>query len=185
MPDQSSRFQRSNSALLVVDIQERLLPAMFAGKQVVANTVRLIQGARILGVPVFLSEQYRRGLGATVPEMASLVPESNRFEKLAFSAWGEPALRQALEACGRTDLIVCGIEAHVCVTQTALDLLDSGRRVFVAADACASRTRENAELGLSRMRTAGASIGSTEMILYEWLERAGTPEFKEILALVR
>lgn len=185
MPDQASRFPRASSALLVVDIQERLLPAMFAGNQVVANTVRLIQGARILGVPILMSEQYRRGLGATVPEIASLVPEPDRFEKLTFSAWSEPALRQAMEACGRSNWTICGIESHVCVTQTAFDLLASGRRVFVAADACASRTKENAELGLARMRAAGASLGSTEMILFEWLERAGTPEFKEILALVR
>jgi len=179
------RLQRSAAGLLVVDIQERLLPAMFERERVVAEAVRLIRGAGILGLPVFTTEQYRRGLGATVPELAGVIPGFAPIEKLTFSAWGQPVLPETFQARGITDVLVCGIEAHVCVCQTALDLLACGLRPFVVADATSSRTIENWQAGLGRMRQAGAVIVSTEMALFELLERAGTEDFKAILSLVR
>jgi nicotinamidase-related amidase len=182
---ETHRLRRAKTGLVVVDIQERLLPAMFEKERVVENTVRLIKGAVILGVPVFVTEQYRKGIGATAPEVAAVIPRFAPVEKLTFSSCGASGFTQALEAKGVRDVILCGIEAHVCVTQTCLDLLDLGFRPFVVADGVSSRTPENLQMGLERMREAGAIIVSTEMILFELLERAGTNEFKPILSLVK
>jgi nicotinamidase-related amidase len=181
----SNRINRAQAGLAVVDIQERLLPAIFERDRVIQNSVRLIKGAAILGVPVFATEQYRKGLGATVPEVATAISGFAPMEKLAFSACGAPGFMPALKAKGVSEVILCGIETHVCVCQTCLDLLEAGRRVLVVADAVSSRTQENYRLGLERMRDAGAVLVSTEMVLFELLEKAGTNEFKEILKLVK
>jgi len=183
--NESSRLQRSQAGLLVVDIQERLLPAIFERERVVQNAVRLIKGARVLTVPVFATEQYRKGLGATVPEVARAITGFAPLEKLTFSACGVAGFGETLKSRGVSELLLCGIETHVCVSQTCLDLVDAGFRVFVAADAVSSRTPENHRLGLERMREAGAAIVSTEMALFELLAQAGTEEFKQILALVK
>jgi nicotinamidase-related amidase len=185
MPKQSLRLTRAQAGLVVVDIQERLLPAIFEKERVQENAVRLIRGAGVLQVPVFATEQYRKGLGATVPEVAAAVPGFAPMEKVAFSACGAGGFIAALTGKRVSDVILCGIEAHVCVTQTCLDLLDNGFRVFVPADAVSSRTSENYRVGVDRMRAAGAAIVSTEMVLFELLEQAGTAEFKQILALVK
>ena len=185
MQSVTHRLRRAESGLIVVDIQERLLPAIHEKERVVQNSVRLIQGAGVLKVPVFATEQYRKGLGATVPEVAAAMTGLTPIEKLSFSACGAAGFPEALRARKVRDVILCGIEAHVCVAQTGLDLLDAGLRVFVAADAVSSRTAENCRLGLERMREAGAVLVSAEMVLFEWLERAGTEEFKLIRALVK
>lgn len=176
---------RAQAGLLVVDLQERLMSAMYEQERVRENAVRLIKGAAVLQVPVFATEQYRKGLGPTVPEVATAIPGFAPLEKLAFSACGAAGLLAALEAKKTADLILCGVESHVCVMQTCLDLLDRGCRVFVAADAVSSRTPANYRFGLDRMRAAGAAIVSTEMVLFELLEQAGTAEFKQIQALVK
>jgi nicotinamidase-related amidase len=185
MQTRSLRVTRAKAALVVVDIQERLLPAIFEKERVVQNAIRLMKGATVLGVQVLATEQYRRGLGATVAEVAAAVPGFAPIEKLAFSACGAPGFTAALKAKGVSEAILCGIESHVCVSQTCLDLLDGGFRVVVVADAISSRTPENHRFGVDRMRAAGAVIASTEMILFELLEQAGTDEFKQILALVK
>jgi nicotinamidase-related amidase len=185
MQQPSLRLTRAKAGLVVVDVQERLLPAIFEQPRVVQNTVRLIQGAAVLQVPIFVTEQYRKGLGSTVPEVAAAIPGFAPMEKLAFSACGAAGFIPALEQKKVSEAILCGIEAHVCVSQTCLDLLEKGFRVFVAADAVSSRTPQNYRSGLDRMRAAGAVIGSTEMVLFELLERAGTDEFKQILNLVK
>jgi nicotinamidase-related amidase len=185
MQKTSLRLTRSKAGLVVVDVQERLLPAIFEQQRVVQNTVRLIQGAVVLQVPIFATEQYRKGLGPTMPEVAAAIPGFAPMEKLAFSACGAAGFVAALEQRKVSEAILCGIEAHVCVSQTCLDLLEKGFRVFVAADAVSSRTPENYRSGLDRMRAAGAVIVSTEMVLFELLERAGTDEFKQILNLVK
>lgn len=179
------RIIRTKAALAVIDIQERLLPAIFEGERVVRNTLRLIKGARALQIPVLVTEQYKKGLGATTPEIAAEIADFTQMEKVAFSACGAADFEEALKAKKVSDVILCGIEAHVCVSQTCLDLLDSGFRVFVAADAISSRTPENQRIGIERMRSAGAVIVSAEMILFELLEKAGTEEFKQILTLVK
>jgi len=181
----SLRLTRATAGLIVVDIQERLLPAMFEPERVVDNAVRLIKAARILGVPIFATEQYRKGLGATVPEVVAALAGVARMEKIAFSACGDTGMNAALNAKRLTDIILCGIEAHVCVSQTCLDLLDQNHRVFVVVDAVSSRTPENCRIGIERMRDAGAVIVSTEMVLFELLGKAGTEEFKQVLALVK
>ena len=179
------RIQRTLAGLVVVDIQERLLPAIVEKERVLQNAMRLIQGAALLKVPVFATEQYRKGLGATVAEVAAVIPGFTPAEKLTFSSCGAAGFAEALQAKGVKDIILCGIEAHVCVSQTCLDLLDQQYRVFVVADAVSSRTPENHRCGVERMRDAGAVIASTEMILFELLERAGTAEFKKVLELVK
>jgi nicotinamidase-related amidase len=179
------RLTRARAGLVVVDMQERLLPAISEKERVLQNVLRLVQGAAILRVPVFATEQYRKGLGPTVPEVASAIPGFAPLEKVAFSACGATGFIPALKRKKVSDAILCGIEAHVCVSQTCLDLLDRGFRVFVAADAVSSRTPENYRAGLDRMSAAGAVIVSTEMVLFEMLGQAGTAEFKQILALVK
>ncbi len=185
MRNKHSRLKRPGAGLLVIDIQERLLPSIRERERLVLNAVRLIRGAAILGLPLFATEQYRKGLGATVAEVAASIRGFKPLEKLTFSACGEPGFQRALEDKGISDVILCGIETHVCVLQTCLDLLEAGLNVMVVGDAVSSRTPENHRLGLERMRSAGAVITSTEMVLFELLERAGTGEFKQILALVK
>jgi nicotinamidase-related amidase len=185
MSKERSRLTRAEACLVVVDIQDRLLPAIFERDRVVENAVRLIKGAGILGIGVLATEQYRKGLGATVTEVADAITGFSPLEKLAFSACGAKEFLPALKARKATAAILCGIETHVCVSQTCLDLLDEGVNVFVVADAVSSRTAENHQLGLDRMRAAGAVIVSTEMALFELLGQAGTEEFKQILALVK
>src|ERR1017187_9808771 len=185
MHKKSLRLTRAKAGLVVVDMQERLLPAIFEQQRVVQNTVRLIQGGTVLQVPIFATEQYRKGLGPTVPEVAATIPGFAPMEKLAFSACGAAGFIPALKKKKVSQAILCGIEAHVCVSQTCLDLLEKGFRVFVVADAVSSRTPENYRFGLYRMGAAGAVIVCTELVLFELLEQAGTAEFKQVLALVK
>jgi len=179
------RIARGGACLVVVDLQERLLPAMFERERVVQQAVRLIRGAAVLKLPVVVTEQYRKGLGATAAEVAAAVPSFAPLEKNVFSACGAPGFTGALESRAVQDVLLCGIETHVCVMQTCLDLLEGGRRVFVVTDAVTSRTPENYRLGLDRMREAGAVLSSVEMALFEMLDRAGTEEFKQILTLIK
>ena len=177
-----------SAALVVIDIQERLAPAMPAEvmASVLRNTEILIAGARELGLPVILTEQYPRGLGPTLaPVQAALGPDTDPIEKLTFSCCGVAPFTTALDNHAVRDVIVCGIETHVCVYQTTLDLLSSGRQVFLAADAVCSRSRQNHKIGLKNMRQAGAVIGSTEMFLFQLLKKAGGDTFKAISRLVK
>ncbi len=179
------RIVPRDAGLLVVDVQARLLPAIFEKERVLQNVLRLIRGAAALRVPTFVTEQYPKGLGPTVPELVPALGGVQAFEKLSFSAWDAPGLPDALRSHSVSDVILCGLEAHVCVSQTCLDLLDAGLRPFVVADAISSRTAENWRCGIERMRDAGAVVVSTEMILFELLERAGGEAFKEIQRLVK
>lgn len=173
------------SALLVIDIQERLLPAVQEPERVVARTRILLQAAAALKVPVFASEQYSKGIGRTVAPVAELLPESACFEKITFSCAGEPAIMAALNAAGRDQIVLCGIESHVCVLQTALALRALGRDVYVVADAVSSRNPRDMELGLARMAQDGIRMISSEMAVFEWMARAGTPIFKQLSALIK
>jgi nicotinamidase-related amidase len=179
------RITRAKAGLVVVDIQEQLRPVIFEMSRVVQNALRLINGAVILRLPLFATEQYRKGLGATVPEIAAAIPDFAPMKKNTFSCCAAPGFVEALRVKGVHDVILCGIETHVCVCQTCLGLLDAGFRPFVVADAISSRTAENHCLGVERMRAAGAVIVSTEMVLFELLERAGTDEFKRMLPLLK
>ena len=182
-----SAFQidRDDAVLLVVDIQERLAVAMAERERVVANAGHLIAAAKLLGVPVVVTEQYPKGLGPTVPELRAALDPAVPIEKITFDCCGEPSFAPALEAAGRSTVIVCGMEAHICVLQTVLGLLARGLVVHVAADAVCSRDPENWRTAPEFMRGAGAVITCTETVLFQLLVRAGTPEFKAIQQLVK
>jgi nicotinamidase-related amidase len=168
------------SCLLIVDAQERLMPAVHDGQRVIETSAWLMKIADRLGVPVLLSEQYPRGLGHTVRSLASLAPPDAVMDKVHFSCAAEPACFERIAASGREQIILTGAEAHVCVLQTALGLRAAGREVFVVADGIGSRDPSNVELALRRMGAAGAWTVSREMVAFEWLERAGTEVFREI-----
>lgn len=176
-------MSRGDCGLLVIDVQEKLVPAIDGQQRIVWNIRRLIEAARLLGLPVTATEQYPRGLGPTVSALADLLPE--RSSKLTFSCAGCAGLLGALRDTGRDKVLVAGVEAHVCVQQTVLDLLSDGFRVYVAVDAIGSRFEIDYRTALARMDSAGATLTSTEAALFEWCEVAGTPEFKQLSALAR
>lgn len=179
------RILSQDSLLLVVDIQARLAPAMQNGDTAIAENKKLLQAANELAIPCCASEQYPKGIGHTVEGLIGFVEPQKIWEKMTFSCLQEPSIKEALATKGRSQIIVTGMETHVCVLQTVLDLLDEGYQVFVVDDGVASRTLKNKELGLARMRQCGAQIVSTEMVLFEWLGRAGTDDFKKILPLIK
>ena len=172
-----SLLERDRAALLVVDIQEGFRP--YAAFDRVASAARkLLEAARIMGVPALVSEQYPKGLGATAPEVG--LEDEPRLEKTVFSA----ARAEGFDLGGRSQVVVCGIETHVCVSQTVHDLLRAGVEVHFPADAVGSRHDLDHERGLERMERAGAVVSSVEAALFELLERAGTPEFKAVQGLI-
>jgi nicotinamidase-related amidase len=172
-----SLIERDKAILVVVDVQEGFRPyASFAG--VAQSCSKLVQGARILEIPRLVSEQYPKGLGHTAPEVG--LEDEPRIEKTVFSA----ARAEGFDLDGRTQAIVCGIETHVCVSQTVHDLLDRGVEVHVPADAVGSRHQLDYERGLERLDRAGAIVSTVESVLFELLERAGTPEFKTVQKLI-
>ncbi len=179
------KLDRERTALVVVDVQEAFRPAVNGFADVASNVATLVQGANVLGVPTLVTEQYPKGLGATVPEVAEHLDGVSPIEKVCFSAADSEQFASGLSASGRDQVLLCGIESHVCVNQTADDLLGQGLVVHVAQDAVASRTEENRALGLHKMERAGAVVTSVEMALFELLRAAGTPEFKEIQKLVK
>jgi nicotinamidase-related amidase len=174
-------LDRERAALVVIDVQEAFRLAVGEFDAVARNSAILVQGARALGLPVIVTEQYPRGLGETVPEVAGALAGLPRLEKLVFSA----ARADGFDLRGRDQALVCGIETHVCVNQTVQDLLDQGVEVQVATDAVSSRTASNRRAGLSKMEASGALMTSTEMALFELVGRAGTDEFKTIQGLVK
>lgn len=179
------QLNRDDAAVLVVDIQERLAAAMTERERVIPNVGHLIAAANLLGVPVLLTEQYPKGLGPTVPELRAALEPAEPIVKMTFDCCGEPTFLPALEKTDRSAVIVCGMEAHICVLQTVLGLLATGMAVHVAADAVCSRNPENARTALELQRDAGAVITCTETVLFQLLGRAGTPEFKAIQARIR
>jgi nicotinamidase-related amidase len=178
------KLDRSRAALVVVDMQEAFRTAVLDFDEVVRNVATLVRGARILGVPTLVTEQYPKGLGHTVPEVSEHL-DVTPIEKVSFSAVEANGFSGALHAARRDQVLLCGIEAHVCVNQTAQDLIADGAEVHVAQDAVTSRTAENRALGVHRMERSGAIATSVETALFELLRQAGTPEFKEVQALVR
>jgi nicotinamidase-related amidase len=182
-PRSPELMSRGDTALLVIDVQEKLVPVIADGPRVVWNVRRLIDAAKILGLPVAATEQYPKGLGATLPELAErLGPMPS---KLTFSACGCPEVFESLRPRGIHKILICGIETHVCVAQTVCDLLADGWRTYIAVDAVGSRFEIDQRTALARMDSAGATLTTTEAAIFEWCEAAGTPEFKEISSLAR
>lgn len=180
-------LEAERCVLVAIDLQEKLVPPIFEKERVIKNTALLLHLARILKLPVLLTTQYRKGLGPVIPEISSLAPECEPIDKASFSCLGEESFARRLESLsGRRDtLLVAGIESHICVAQTVLAALERGYNVHVASDAVSSRSEHNWKIGLARMEKAGATISSTEMMLYELLGRSGTDEFKAILPLLK
>ncbi|HSZ63878.1 MAG TPA: hydrolase [Terriglobales bacterium] len=174
-------------ALIVVDIQEKLLPPIWEKERLVRNVQLLIRLAGILKIPALVTTQYAKGLGSTVPDIASLLPDAPSVDKLMFSCFGSDVFCSLLKRLPgqRTTVLLCGMETHICVMQTALGALRDGYLVHVASDAVSSRTELNWRIGLDRMRAAGAILSSAEMMIYELLRSSGAPAFRELLPYLK
>ena len=182
-------ISRDKSQLLIVDVQDKLLDAISGKDRVVERCIRLVRAARALQIPITLSEQYPQGLGPTVDPIRQACANAGFVaDKVEFSCLRNEGLRERLHELrrqGRPQVVIGGIEAHVCVLQTAIDLEAQGFEAFVVADAIGSRSKLNRKLAMSRLAKASADIVDSEMVMFEWLERAGTPEFKELQALIK
>ena len=176
-----ARLDRDRAALVVVDVQEGFRPAIPDFERVAEATATLLRGAEAIGIPVRITEQYPKGLGETAPEVAEHLPSGTEpIEKLVFSA----AEAEGFDLEGRDQVLVCGVETHVCVNQTVIDLIGAGSEVHVAEDAVGSRSADNKRIGLHKMEQAGAVLTSVETALFELLGRAGTDEFKTVQKLI-
>jgi nicotinamidase-related amidase len=180
-------LEASQCALVIVDMQEKLLPPIWEKERLVRNVQLLIRLAGILKIPTMVTTQYAKGLGDTVPAIASLLHDTPAIDKLMFSCFGSDVFCSLLKRLPgqRTTMLLCGMEAHICVMQTALGGLREGYLVHVAADAVSSRAELNWRIGLDRMRAAGAIISSTEMMIYELLRGSGEPAFRELLPYLK
>jgi len=178
-------LDKDKVALLVVDLQDKLLPAIFERERVLKNTLLLMKAAELLDVPAVLTTQYRKGLGEIVPEISAAAPAAEPLDKLSFGCFGDPGFLARLKQLGREQLLVTGIESHICVAQTVLGALEHGYQVHVASDATSSRTDANWKVGLQRMERAGALVSSAEMALYELLRRSDAAAFKKLLPLLK
>lgn len=186
MPDKKNEYcgliNRDDCLVVVIDVQEKLMPVISDKDEVIANTVKLVEFSKICGIPLVVTEQQK--LGPTVAEVKDLLKETRVIEKVHFNCFFNEQFKEQVERYQRKTLIISGVEAHICVTQTALYSLKD-YRVHVVGDAVSSRSPRNKDLALGRMRDAGAVISSTEMFIYEMLVRAGTEEFKAALPLVK
>ena len=183
----ATRFdlQRKDAVVVLIDLQERLLVTMPDRERLVANIRVLLEAAKLLDVPILWTEQYPKGLGPTEPSMARLLPPREGAEKIVFSAWRSPEFSAKLRATDRRSVIMAGIETHVCVMQTALDLVYAGYQVFVPQDCVSSRTEANKQVGLSIMDKAGAAVTSVETAVFQMFERAGGEAFKAFQKMIR
>lgn len=178
-------LRTENTVLTVIDVQEKLTSVMYQREKLVDNLQKLIRGIQILDVPIIITEQYPQGLGATIPEIGQLLSGIRPLPKLSFSCHGDKSFTEKLEALGRKQVLISGIESHVCVYQTVSDLICTGYEVHVVTDAVSSRTPENREIGFNLMKQTGAVLTSTEAVLFELLKIAKGEKFKAISQIVR
>ena len=181
----STLLQPEKTALLIIDIQEIILPVINNHQLVVENTIKLIKGFKVLALPIYFTEQYPKGLGPTVSSIKEELGDLKTFEKMSFSCSGAGNLFQEFKSKNLSQIVVCGIESHVCVQQTVLDLIGNNLQVNLAADAVSSRKEIDYKTALDRMRNHGAEVTTTESILFELLNVCGTPQFKEISKIVK
>ena len=179
------KIERDDAICVLVDFQEKLVPAMHDARTVEENAVRLAKGMNVLGVPILVTQQYTRGLGETVRPVAEAIGEFCPIEKTSFSCMGEEIFAQTIEASTRGTVILAGIEAHICVEQTALDLIREGYRVALVTDCIQSRNPQNKERTIQRLAQEGVVVTTYESVLYELLGSAKAPEFKAISAIVK
>ncbi|MEN6639555.1 MAG: hydrolase [Smithella sp.] len=178
-------LSRTAAVLILIDVQGNLAQTMIDKEKTFSNSVKLIRGFRALNLPMMISEQIPEKLGPTIPQLAQELGEVKPIAKESFSCWAEPAFRDHLESLTRRHVVLTGIECHVCVYQTALDLMANGYTVHLVADAVSSRTTGNREVGIQAIKSAGAQITSTEMVLFELLRTAADPKAKEIFKIVK
>jgi nicotinamidase-related amidase len=178
-------ISRNDAVLIIIDIQGNLAQAMFDKENIFDNAVKLIKGFKILNIPLVVTEQIPQKLGKTIPQIAAELDGINPIAKESFSCWNENKFKEQLEALGRRHAVLLGIETHVCVYQTALDLTSNGYNVHLVSDAVSSRTPENRQIGIDAMKSAGAYITSTEMVLFELLRTAADPKAKELFKIVK
>jgi nicotinamidase-related amidase len=179
------RILKDNVAAVVVDIQERLLPHMYDGENVLSSCLKLIEGLRLLEIPVLVTQQYTKGLGPTVAPVVQIFQGFRHIEKISFSCCDEPAFTEELDRLGKQQIIICGIEAHVCVLQTCLDLIALGKRPVVVEDCVSSRKPGDKATAIERMRGEGAIITTMESVLFELTRVAGNAVFKGISGIVK
>jgi len=189
MENNVKRFEKllttDKTALLIIDIQERIISVINEYETVVENTIKLIKGFKVLGVPIYYTEQYPEGLGPTVESIQNELEGNEAIQKLSFSCSGAGDLFSELKKNGIPQVVVCGVESHVCVQQTVLDLIANDFQVNLAADAVSSRRVKDYEISLSRMRQHGADVTTAEAILFELLNVCGTDVFKQISKIVK
>jgi len=176
-------LNREEALLAVIDIQGNLYLAMDEKEFLLANTAKLIKGINILEIPIILTEQLK--IGPTIPELARLMPDVKPIIKNSFSCCGDAQFLEALIASGKKQVLVCGIEAHVCAYQTSMDLMERGYEVYVVADAISSRTAGNREIGIQKLLASGAILTSTEMALFELLKTATDPKAKDLFRIIK
>jgi nicotinamidase-related amidase len=174
-----------NTVLLVIDVQEKLFRAIYQNEQLLDNLQRLIKGIKVLEVPMVVTEQYPQGLGATIPEIAQLIPDIKPLPKVCFSCCADEAILHEINKLNRKQVLIAGIESHICVYQTAADLIAAGYEVYVVNDVISSRIGQNRDIGIHMMTNLGAKLTSTETVLFELLKVAKGDKFKAISQIVR
>ena len=174
-------ISKTDSCLLIIDVQERLAPAMHEPRRIIDGCSRLLKGAGILNIPVIITEQYPKGLGQSLFDIRDSAPENAiYFEKTSLSAVREEGFMNHLSSLGKKQIIIAGIEEHICVLQTTVELKEAGFDVFVVTDASGCRFPENEQIAICRLKQEGVFLAGVEMVLFEWLRKAGSPEFKDI-----
>jgi len=180
------RLSPESSLLVIVDVQERLMPAVLHERQIVFNVRRLLEAAQAIDVPVVVTEQYPQGLGNTVQELASFIPkDAPVLPKKSFSIYDDAPIRATIENHRRSQIILCGVEAHVCVQQSAFDLHRAGHEVYIVVDSIGSRSADDREIALRRFESSGMALTTTESLLFEWCRTAEHPQFKTVSRLVK
>jgi nicotinamidase-related amidase len=179
------RILREKTAAVIVDIQERLLPHIHEGDIILRNCINLIEGLKVLSIPVLITQQYSKGLGPTVHPIVEMFPKFGYIEKISFSCCDEPSFEREILRLGKTNIILCGIESHVCVLQTCLDLIESGKCAVVVEDCISSRNPGDKRIAVERMRQEGARITTVESLLFELTRIAGNNTFKSISGIVK
>jgi nicotinamidase-related amidase len=178
-------LETTNTVLLIIDVQEKLVRVMHDKDSLLSNLQKLIEGIQVMGIPVIVTEQYPQGLGPTVPEITNLISGFSPISKTCFSCWDSDDFRNKLEQLNRKQVLISGIEGHVCVYQTARDLVSRGYETYFITDTISSRTPENRQLSFKMMKQRGAYISGTETVLFELLKSAGSDQFKKISRIVK
>lgn len=173
------------TVLIIVDVQGKLAQLMYKKDRLFENLQKIIKGMQVLEVPIIHMEQYPEGLGPTVPEVASLLTDVESISKISFSCWGNDLFKESLRSTGRRQVVIAGIETHICVYQTTMDLLQDGYEVQVVSDAVSSRTKKNRDIALGKLKDAGALLTTTEMALFELIKIAGGEKFKQLIKIVK